>query len=106
MDNGFIKTEEDIKRKTLAYGDKSIMVKFNFKGGIKTSLHKHPQEQIGYLISGSLVIIVGDERHKMNQGDSCAIHGDTVHGVETLENSVALEIFTPLRKEYLPKETH
>ena len=37
-------------------------------------------------------------------GDSWCIGGDVEHGAEILEDSVAVEVFSPVREDYLPKE--
>ena len=62
--------------------------------------HKHPEEQTGYLVSGHMILVIEGERHELMPGDSWAIPGNVEHGAETLEDSVALEVFSPPREDY------
>jgi quercetin dioxygenase-like cupin family protein len=64
--------------------------------------HKHPCEQTGYLVSGHLVLVIAGQRYEMTPGSSWSIPGDVEHGAEVEENSVAVEVFSPVREDYLP----
>ncbi|MBW1749401.1 MAG: cupin domain-containing protein, partial [Deltaproteobacteria bacterium] len=44
----------------------------------------------------------GSEEIVCNPGDSWCIHGDIEHGAEALEDSVLVEVFSPVREDYLP----
>ena len=46
--------------KALTYGDNSLLCEFQLKQGAIIPAHQHPQEQIGYLVQGSLRFF-GDE---------------------------------------------
>ena len=61
-----------------------------------------PREQTGYLVSGSLRLTIGEEARDLAQGDSWCIPGGTDHGAEVLADSVAVEVFSPVREDYLP----
>ena len=41
-----------IQRKTLAVGDHTLMTEFILEAGAELPAHKHPHEQIGFLVSG------------------------------------------------------
>jgi quercetin dioxygenase-like cupin family protein len=99
---GYIDALEGIRRKTLAYGTKSLLTEFILEKGKILPSHSHPQEQTGYLVSGRIILDIGGEKHEVNPGDSWSIPGGTEHGAEILENSVAIEVFAPVRDDYLP----
>lgn len=99
---GYIDVLNGVKRKTLVFGEKSLLTEFRLEEGRKLPLHRHPHEQTGYLISGHLILILEGERCEMIPGDSWSIPGGMEHGAEILENSVAVEVFTPVREDYLP----
>ncbi|MBS4022328.1 MAG: cupin domain-containing protein [Dethiobacter sp.] len=101
-DQGFIQALDGIERKTLVYGEKTLLVKFKFEKDRVLPLHKHPHEQTGYLVSGRIILIINNERHDIAPGDSWVIPGDIEHGVEVIEESVAIEVFSPVREDYLP----
>ncbi len=84
-----------IRQKTLAYGEKTLMVEFRLK---------HPQEQTGCLVSGWLDLTIDNETRRHGPGDSWCIPGNTEYGAKPIENSVAVEMFASLRDDYLPRE--
>jgi quercetin dioxygenase-like cupin family protein len=102
---GYVSIAPGIQRKTLVYGDKTLMTEFILEKGATLAHHRHPEEQTGYLISGHLVLTIGDEVHEVRTGDSWAIPGNVEHHAKILETSVALEVFAPQRKDYLPEKT-
>ena len=99
---GFIKVADGIERKTLVFGEKTLMTEFRLKKGKTLSIHRHPYEQTGYLVSGHLVLIIDGERFEMTPGNSWSILGGIEHGAEVKENSIAVEVFSPVREDYLP----
>ena len=102
-EDSYINVFDGIKRKTLVYGDNTLLTEFKLKKGKILPTHSHPEEQTGYLVSGHIILIITAERHEMKSGDSWAIPGNTKHGAETVEDSVAVEIFSPVREDYIPK---
>ena len=102
--DGYINVFDGIKRKTLVYGDNTLLTEFILEKGKTLPIHSHPQEQTGYLVSGHIILIINGKRHEMKSGDSWAIPGNAEHGAETIENSVAVEIFSPVRKDYIPNK--
>jgi quercetin dioxygenase-like cupin family protein len=64
-------------------------------------LHSHPHEQVGYLLKGQVTFTVGGEKKLLNVGDIWVIPGGVEHMVETGDqDSLALDIFSPLREDY------
>lgn len=99
---GYIKALEGIDRKTLVRGEKSLLTEFRMEKGSQLPLHKHPQEQVGYLVAGHIVLYIGNVQYDICPGDSWAILGDVEHAADILEDSIAIEIFSPIREDYLP----
>ena len=90
-----------IKIKTLVHGDKTLMAKFLLgKGGVLPK-HAHPFEQTGCLIQGKLNLTIGNISREIKAGDCWCIGPDVAHFAEALEDSIALEIFSPSRPDYL-----
>ena len=92
-----------IRIKTLVYGDKTLLTEFRMKKGSQLPLHAHPQEQTGYLVAGRIRLFSGDEIFAAEPGDSWNVAGNAPHRAEILEDSVAIEVFSPLREDYLPR---
>lgn len=90
-----------IRIKTLAYGERVLMSKFEMEAGAALPSHSHPHEQTGYLLSGRIVLHIGCSSREMGPGDSWCVPSGVAHRAEILEDSSALEIFSPLREDYL-----
>lgn len=101
---GYISPLEGIEQKTLVHGEKTLMTEFLLKKGYTLPLHIHPHEQTGYLVQGHIRLSIGEEGHDALPGDSWCIPGGVEHSAEILEDSVAVEVFSPVREDYLPKE--
>lgn len=99
---GYRQPVAGIEQKTLVHGANTLMVEFRLKQGAILPLHSHPHEQTGYLVSGRIRLAIGDETSEVEPGDSWCIPGDMPHAAEIMEDSVAVEVFSPLREEYLP----
>lgn len=99
---GYIEALEGIVRKTLVFGEKTLLTEFRMDKDSQLPRHSHPQEQVGYLVTGHIVLYIGTEQHDIKPGDSWAILGDVEHAADILEDSIAVEIFSPLREDYLP----
>ncbi|MBN2133061.1 MAG: cupin domain-containing protein [Sedimentisphaerales bacterium] len=92
---------EGIWQKTLVYGQRTLMTEFKLTAGSVLPRHHHPHEQIGYLVRGRLRLFVGSGEYDAQAGDSWCVESDVVHGAEALEDSVAVEVFSPVREDYL-----
>ena len=92
-----------IERKTLVYGDRTLLTEFRMCKGSTLPRHAHPQEQTGYLVGGRIRLTIGRRTVEVRPGDSWSIPGGLQHGAAILEDSVAIEVFSPVRKDYLPR---
>lgn len=100
---GYIEVAPGVFRKTLTYGANTLFTEFRLGGGKDLPMHSHPQEQTGYLVSGMLQLVIGEQRFDAHPGDSWCIPGDVMHGAHVIEDAVAIEVFSPVRTDYLPK---
>lgn len=94
---------EGVRLQTLVHGEKTLMGRFTIRKNSQIPSHRHPHEQTGYLISGTLLFTVENEKQKVEPGDSWCIPGGSEHSAVALEDSVVLEVFSPVRSDYLPK---
>lgn len=100
--NGYRGPLEKIKQKTLVYGEKTLLAEFKLEKGAILPKHKHPHEQTGYLVSGRIDLTIGDTTHEVRPGDSWCIPGNVDHHARAHENAVAIEVFSPVREDYVP----
>ena len=100
-DEGYKEPVEGAKFKSLTYGAKTHLVEFRLAKGMLLPEHSHHHEQIGYLVSGGLLFNVNGERFEAGPGDSWSIEADVPHSAEALDDCVVVEIFSPIREDYL-----
>jgi len=99
---GYKQILEGIMLKTLVYGEKTLLAEFRLQKGANLPKHSHPHEQTGYLISGRIQLSIGDETFEVEPGDCWSIPGNVEHAAEIIEDAIAVEVFSPVRKDYLP----
>jgi quercetin dioxygenase-like cupin family protein len=65
-----------------------------------TSNHSHPNEQLGYILSGELELTVGTECIHSKTGDAYHIPANVEHGFRVLSQSLEyIEVFSPVKQE-------
>lgn len=100
---GFGSTVPGVQFKTLVWGEKSSLCAFHLAKDALLPRHSHPHEQIGYLVSGHIRLTVGDETLDAHPGDSWCVLGGVEHHVEVIEDTLVVEVFSPVREDLLPK---
>ena len=100
--DGYRQAADGIELKALVHGENTLMSEFRLTQGARLPRHSHPHEQTGYLVSGRMELTIGSEIQTVNPGDSWCIPGGIEHQATILEDAVAIEVFSPLREDYLP----
>ena len=93
---------EGVELSTLVHGEKTLMGQIKITRGSEVPAHSHPHEQTGILISGRLRFNVDGEIFDAEPGDSWCLPGDVEHSADALEDAVIIEVFSPVREDYLP----
>jgi quercetin dioxygenase-like cupin family protein len=70
------------------------------KGGV-VPLHQHPNEQISTVESGLLRFVVSGEERTLRGGETLTIPPNAPHLVEALEDSLAVDVFSPVREDWI-----
>ena len=102
--NGYKEILDGISIKTISYGEKSLIVEFLLKKDASLPEHKHINEQTGYLVKGSIRLFIDGKSQVLHLGDSWTILSNVKHNAEILEDSVAIEVFSPRREDYIKYE--
>ena len=89
-----------------------VMISYiHAEGGNSTRRHYHEAEQIFCLISGSVRVQAGDEPVSvLKPGEVWYVPADAEHQADYLEDTVAFEACSPIRRDnlegYLHQDTH
>jgi quercetin dioxygenase-like cupin family protein len=82
--------------------EKMMMSVVDLDPGAVVEEHAHPHEQVGMVLRGKAIFIIGAEQKTLQAGDLYRIPGHVRHKVIALDQPVqALDIFCPIREEYL-----
>ena len=90
-----------LSRKILSYNEKMMSVEVRFEKGAVGSRHSHPHVQISYVLEGKFEATINGETTVISKGDTYITPPDAPHGVVCLEAGALLDIFTPMRKDFL-----
>jgi len=101
--DGYQQPFDGVALKTLVHGDKTSMHEFKMTKGSALPVHSHPHEQTGFLVSGKIRLFIEGKPYEVEPGDSWCISGDTEHSVDVLEDALAVEVFSPVREDYIVK---
>lgn len=93
--------EPGVTRRILARGGSMMGVEASFIKGAVGSVHRHPHEQVSYIVSGSFQYEADGIKYILKAGDSYYVEPDSLHGATALEDSVILDIFTPQREDFV-----
>lgn len=102
-EDGYKEVLPRIRLKTLVFGEKTLFSEFRMEANSVLPRHSHYHEQTGYLVKGRMKLTIGQQTFEAGPGDSWCIPGNTDHSAEILEQSVAIEVFSPVREDYLPE---
>lgn len=103
-DERILPADEGVKRKILSYNDNIMCVEHSFEAGAKGKVHTHPHTQITYIAKGKFEFTIQGETKIVEKGDSLYKEGGVEHGCLCLEEGVLLDVFTPIREDFLNKK--
>jgi quercetin dioxygenase-like cupin family protein len=90
-----------IRRRTITHGTSMYQMVAKLEAGSRMPEHKHSQEQIVHILEGRMKLIVSGVPHELKRGESFYLAGNVPHGVETIEDTLVLDTFSPPRDDYL-----
>lgn len=94
---------DGLKRKILNSDGALMMVEVTMEKRGVGKMHAHPHQQISYVVKGSIEFTIEDKKQVVRPGDSVYIASGLNHGALALEDSVIVNVFTPIRKDFLQK---
>ncbi len=84
-----------------ATGSQAMLARLVLKKGCIVPRHSHPNEQIAYIVSGTLEFIVAGESHVVRAGEILVIPANVPHSALALEDTEDLDLFAPPRQDWL-----
>ena len=82
-------------------GEREMLAQIYLKRGALIPLHSHESEQMTYILQGALRFLVGSEEVTVREGEVLHIPANVAHQAEALEDTFELDIFSPIRADWL-----
>jgi quercetin dioxygenase-like cupin family protein len=94
-----------IKRKVIT-GDKAMVAQvFIAKGGVVPT-HQHESEQLTFIMEGALEFELEGRTVVVRKGEVLHIPSNVPHRAVALEDTLDLDIFSPIRVDWLTGQDH
>ena len=89
-----------ISRKIIT-GEREMVTQIYLKRGALVPMHSHESEQMTYILSGALKFLIAGEEIIVREGEVLHIPSWVPHQAEALEDTFELDIFSPIREDWL-----
>ena len=89
------------RRRIRAHIKDMMLVEVIFDTGAVGADHSHPHTQISYVLSGEFTYHIEGETRVMHPGDSIVVDGGKVHGCTCVKAGTLLDIFSPMREDFV-----
>jgi len=99
-DRPLFSPESGLSRQVLAYTENLMLVRHLMEKGWRGARHRHPHEQLVYVVRGHIEFTGGDRTFNARAGDSFVVPGGIEHQASAVEESEVLDVFTPFRNDY------
>jgi quercetin dioxygenase-like cupin family protein len=92
---------EGIERQ-MVVGERLMICRLRFQPRVVTPAHDHPHEQMTVVEKGRVLFTIGDEQREVGPGTVLHFPSGVWHGATMLDEEVILlDIFTPIREDFL-----
>lgn len=97
------KVTEMVSRK-MVIGAHGMLTQIYLKRGAVVPLHAHDSEQMTYVLQGALKFLVEGEETIVREGEVLHILANVPHQSEALEDTFELDVFSPIRHDWVDTE--
>ncbi|HUQ95739.1 MAG TPA: cupin domain-containing protein [Bryobacteraceae bacterium] len=94
---------DSISRKIIT-GEKAMVAQVFIKKGGIVPQHSHVSEQITYILEGALEFQLDGQTVLVRKGEVLHIPSNVPHSAVALEDTLDLDIFSPIREDWLAKD--
>jgi quercetin dioxygenase-like cupin family protein len=83
------------------HGETMTVARVYLKKGCQVPEHSHHNEQISMLEQGTLRFVIGGVEKVVKAGEVLRIPPHVPHSAEALEDSIAVDLFSPIREDWI-----
>ncbi len=84
-------------------GERVTVARFELKRGGVVPVHAHDNEQISIVLDGALRFTIDGSEIVVRAGEVMQIPGGVPHGVDALEDTLVIDVFSPVRQDWIDK---
>jgi quercetin dioxygenase-like cupin family protein len=101
-----VESRNSVMRRVFS-GKNSMMVMNELLPSAKPNLHRHPHEQLTYIVEGTGKFVLGDEVLDLGPGDVILIPPNIPHSLQVTSSTPVLnmDVFSPIREDFLTADT-
>ena len=85
----------------MIHGSMMTVARLRLEKGCVVATHSHVNEQITTIEEGVVVFITPTDRITVRAGESLVVPPNVPHSVECLEDCLAVDIFAPIREDWI-----
>jgi quercetin dioxygenase-like cupin family protein len=94
------KITEMVSQKIVS-GEREMVAQIYLKRGALIPMHAHESEQMTCVLQGALRFLVDGEEIIVREGEVLHIPSLTPHQAEALDDTFELDVFSPVRRDWL-----
>ena len=87
-------------RRQAIHGEAMTVARLQLSKGCKVPEHSHHNEQISMLEKGKLRFVINGQEVLVGAGETLHIPANVPHSAEALEDSIAIDLFSPPRDDW------
>lgn len=88
-------------RRQFVYGQEAMLARIEILKGCLVPEHHHVNEQISFILSGSMRFVLGGEERIVHAGEVLVIPSNLPHSGEALEDCIGIDVFAPPRADWI-----
>ncbi len=100
-ENKWETVDKGIQRQLVNYNSQIMQVKVKFEEGAIGYEHSHFHTQSTYVATGKFEVVIDGKKEVLSAGDGFLVPPNLKHGVKCLEAGMLIDVFSPLREDFL-----
>jgi len=93
----------DVISRKIITGERAMLAEVTLARGAVVPKHEHESEQTSWVFTGALRFDINGEIIDLRPGDVLVIPSGVPHQATALEDTVEVDIFSPIRQDWLDK---
>jgi quercetin dioxygenase-like cupin family protein len=99
-----LETMSDVISRKVISGEKAMVAQVFLKKDAVVPEHRHESEQITYILEGALKFELEGKEVIVRKGEVLHIPSNVPHRAVALEDTLDLDVFSPIRTDWLSKD--